>query len=130
MSALSSEMKLLQWKKKLLKLQCSDAEEETKDWQQLRVTNHLKQVISGTAKNEENELSNSLDMLAIAEGAQNSQLLRFERESERLATRIEEKAKENELLMGQIKDVRKNIDKFNKEYKAITEVRLQCVSEQ
>jgi hypothetical protein len=124
MQKLQSELRLLEWTKGLLDLQARDALEEVKDWQQLRVSNHLRQIINGTALSEEKALTNSLDKLSIAEDIQKSQLLAYERESERIANQIKTKEAENQVLEVQIEDAKEGIKKSQKEYAAFSEVRL------
>lgn len=124
MQKLQSELRLLEWTKGLLDLQARDALEEVKDWQQLRVSNHLRQIINGTALSEEKALTNSLDKLSIAEDIQKSQLLAYERESERIANQMRTKEAENQVLKVQIEDAKEAILKSQKEYAAFSEVRL------
>lgn len=96
-----------------------------KAWQNLRVSNHLRQLVDGKAVSEEKALTNSLDKLAIAEGIQKSQLQMYERESERLANQIKTTEAENELLKVQIQDAKEKIAKREMEYNSIAEVRSQ-----
>jgi hypothetical protein len=124
MQKLQSELMLLEWTKGLLDLQARDALEEVKDWQQLRVSNHLRQIINGTALSEEKALTNSLDKLSIAEDIQKSQLVACERECERIANQIKTKEAENQVLKVQIEDAKEAIQKSQKEYAAFSEVRL------
>ena len=108
-SKLSSEIKLLKWTEKLLELQTHDAFEEARDWQQLRVSNHLRQLVNGKAISEEKALTNSLDKLSLAEDCQKSQLKSYAQEAERLAKQIKTVESENELLKNQINDAKERI---------------------
>ena len=122
MNKLESEIKSLKWNHEHLKLQVHDALEETKDWEQLRVTNHLRQVTEGKIVSDEKALANSLDKLAIAEDIQKSQLLMYERETERLASQIQSTEAENQLLKRQIEDTKAKITKSKEECSSILEV--------
>ncbi|KAL7486848.1 hypothetical protein ACHAW6_012440, partial [Cyclotella cf. meneghiniana] len=120
---LSSEKKLLEWTQRLLELQCVDASEESKDWQQLHLTTHLKRVGNGRIVSEEKALTNSIDKLTIADGIHSSQLLRFRREAKRLTCMINAKVTENDLLSEQINIIKQNMDKSKKDYNEATEPR-------
>lgn len=119
---LQHEIKLLEWNQEHLKLQTLAALEESKDWQSLRVTNHLRQVVDGKAVSDEKALSNSLDKLAIAEGFQKTQMQMFERDTERISNQIKTTETENELLKRQIQDAKEKIAKREMEYNSIAEV--------
>jgi hypothetical protein len=80
---------LLEWKHRLLELQCIDASEESKYWQQLHVTTHLKEVVNGPIVSEEKALTNSINRLTTADGMHSSQLLRFRKESKCLTSMID-----------------------------------------
>lgn len=121
---LQQEIKQLESHQERLQLQIAAALDEVKAWQNLRVSNHLRQVVDGKAVSEEKALTNSLDKLAIAEGFQKSQLQMYERESERLANQIKTTEAENELLKVQIQDAQEKIAKREMEYNSIAEVRV------
>ncbi|KAL3798212.1 hypothetical protein ACHAWO_003417 [Cyclotella atomus] len=127
---LQHEIKLLEWNQEHLKLQTLAALEESKDWQSLRVTNHLRQVVDGKAVSDEKALSNSLDKLAIAEGFQKTQMQMFERGTERISNQIKTTETENELLKRQIQDAKEKIAKREMEYNSIAEVKTKASSQQ
>jgi hypothetical protein len=121
---LQQEIKQLESHQEHQQLQIAAALEEVKAWQNLRVSNHLRQVVDGKAVSEEKALTNALDKLSIAEGFQKSQLQMYERESERLANQIKTTEAENELLKVQIQDAQEKIAKREMEYNSIAEVRV------
>ena len=107
----------MKWTQELLELQINDAVEETKDWQLLRVSNHLRQLVDGKAISEEKALTNSLDKLSVAEDFQKSQLKSYAQEAERLANQIKNTEAENQLLKSQIKDAKEKIAQSEEDLK-------------
>ena len=108
----------------MLELQVHDAHEESKDWQQLRVSNHLRQIVNGTAVPEDTALTNSLDQISITENIQKSQLDTYQKASLRLMEQLKSTEEENQLLKSQIEEANEKISQRKKEYSSILEVRL------
>ena len=108
----------------MLELQIHDAHEESKDWQQLRVSNHLRQIVNWTAVPEDTALTNSLDQMSIIENIQKSQLDTYQKASLRLMEQLKSTEEENQLLRSQIEEANEKISQRKKEYSSILEVRL------
>ena len=108
----------------MLELQVHDAHEESKDWQQLRVSNHLRQIVNGTAVPEDTALTNSLDQISITENIQKSQLDTYQKASLRLMEQLKSTEEENQLLKRQIEEANEKISQRKKEYSSILEVSL------
>lgn len=108
----------------MLELQVHDALEESKDWQQLRVSNHLRQIVNGTAVPEDTALTNSLDQMSIIENIQKSQLDTYQKASLRLMDQLKSTEEENQLLKSQIEEANEKISQRKKEYSSILEVRF------
>eukprot|EP00956_Cyclotella_meneghiniana_P028337 scaffold65412_cov83-Cyclotella_meneghiniana.AAC.2 len=120
---LSSNTKLLEWTQRLLQLQVHDALEESKDWQQLRVNNHLRQIVNGTAVSEDTALTNSLDQMSIVENIHKSQLDTYQQASLRLMEQLKSIEEENQLLKRQTEEANEKISQRKKEYSSVSEVK-------
>ena len=112
----------MEWTQRLLQLQVHDALEESKDWQQLRVNNHLRQIVNGTAVSEDTALTNSLDQMSIVENIHKSQLDTYQQASLRLMEQLKSIEEENQLLKRQIEEANEKISQRKKEYSSISEV--------
>ena len=112
----------MEWTQRLLELQVHDALEESKDWQQLRVNNHLRQIVNGTAVSEDTALTNSLDQMSIVENIHKSQLDTYQQASLRLMEQLKSIEEENQLLKRQIEEANEKISQRKKEYSSISEV--------
>ena len=110
------------WTHRLLELQVHDALEESKDWQQLRVNNRLRQIVNGTAVSEDTALTNSLDQMSIVENIHKSQLDTYQQASLRLMEQLKSIEEENQLLKRQIEEANEKISQRKKEYSSISEV--------
>ena len=106
----------------MLELQVHDALEESKDWQQLRVNNHLRQIVNGTAVSEDTALTNSLDQMSIVENIHKSQLDTYQQASLRLLEQLKSIEEENQLLKRQIEEANEKISQRKTEYSSISEV--------
>ena len=79
-------------------------------------------MIDGALVSEDEALTNTVNKLTISEAMHSSQLLWFERESERLTSQINAKETENDLLREQIENVKEKINKSKKDYNEAIEV--------